>query len=279
MKRTMTTQTAKRFSNMSDTTVTSRCPIVCEILDGRTQATILGNPSLWGAADWMQTNFMVSQILSMVAENRNVKCILDELLGAEGVSLNLVPSAAYVRKGDALSFAMLARRVLTKNCVLCGYQRANKTVINPREKSAPQTWEDCMMVVLKGDSGQKKTATGLKDGRGTTMQTSPVEPLDKPWAEERFLALEQQIADLKGLLGAGAGTEALAANVRESSAVCAGADPCPKCDIVAGTPSSNLPPYRGHGRIQGKQLPVLPPVAREVRPAIPIYTGVVTHEI
>ena len=58
-----------------------RCPVVCEILDGRTQRTIAGNPSLRGAADWMQSNQMVSQILAMVAEDRDVKCVLDELLG------------------------------------------------------------------------------------------------------------------------------------------------------------------------------------------------------
>jgi hypothetical protein len=33
-----------------------------QVLDGRTQKTLVGNPAVWGAADWIQTNKMVGRL-------------------------------------------------------------------------------------------------------------------------------------------------------------------------------------------------------------------------
>jgi hypothetical protein len=146
----------ERFSNIAESA--QRCPIVCEILDGRTQRTIVGNPSLCGAADWMQSNKMVSQILAMVAEDRNVKVILDELLGPYGASLNIRPASAFAAPGERITFAALAQRALSGGAVLCGYQdlkRKGKVVLNPRGKLDSQCWDGVAMVVLSGE-GEKK---------------------------------------------------------------------------------------------------------------------------
>lgn len=57
-----------------------KIPIVCEILDPRTQQTIQENPEMRAVSDFLQSNDMVSKILAMVCEDRTVKLILDEML-------------------------------------------------------------------------------------------------------------------------------------------------------------------------------------------------------
>jgi len=66
-------------------------PLICEILDSRTQKTIAGNSAVSLASDFCQTNRLVAQILGMVSENRNVKALLDELLGALDDFLHHLP--------------------------------------------------------------------------------------------------------------------------------------------------------------------------------------------
>jgi hypothetical protein len=62
-------------------------PMICEILDPRTQKTIMSNALVQRASDFLQTNQLVSQILAMISENRSVKNILGELLGSKGADL------------------------------------------------------------------------------------------------------------------------------------------------------------------------------------------------
>merc|ERR1712072_510385 len=176
----------------------------------------MGNPSLWRAADWMQTNKMVSQIISMISEDRDVKAILDELLGPDGVSLNMVPSRAYILAGDSAPFSALATRVLLKGGVLCGYQLANKikregydTVINPRDKTTPQTWDGYLMIVLKGRTLYKKPPP---DEKLNFVDHSPTEPITKQWVKEEFASLmhlvEEQELQIDELMGNMAATTA-----------------------------------------------------------------------
>ena len=86
----------------------------------------------------MQSNELVSQILAMIAEDRGVHGILDELLGANGCRLDVRPARHFAARGEVLTFYELARRALL-SCdeVVCGYQLSGSpedTVLNPDNK-------------------------------------------------------------------------------------------------------------------------------------------------
>ena len=57
------------------------CAIICEILDSRTQKTIASSESISLSSDFIESNTLISRMLAMVAEDRSVRVILDELLG------------------------------------------------------------------------------------------------------------------------------------------------------------------------------------------------------
>ena len=73
--------------------------MICEILDPRTQKTILGSVIIQKASDFVQSNNLVSQILAMISEDRAVKNILNELLGPAGADLAVVVPDKYVVAG------------------------------------------------------------------------------------------------------------------------------------------------------------------------------------
>ncbi|KAJ1459338.1 hypothetical protein M885DRAFT_511226 [Pelagophyceae sp. CCMP2097] len=143
-----------------------RCPMICEILDPRTQATVESNHSVAGSSDFMQSNRLVAQVLSMVSENRGVKVLLTELLAPEGAGFHVRPAREYVCKGERLTFYDLAHRTLIyRHEVLVGFQHAEDlaTVINPRDKAAFKVWDHLDLVVLTGNSrlaGQDRTQAG-----------------------------------------------------------------------------------------------------------------------
>jgi len=99
---------------------------------------------------------MDSRVLAMVAEDRSVNCILDELLGGHGCSFSLQPAQRYLGTAETISFMELSHRALQLGDILCGYQEpataleAATTVMNPRDKSKRMAWEGTMLVVLVG---------------------------------------------------------------------------------------------------------------------------------
>ena len=95
------------------------CPTICEILDPRTQNTIRSNRSVAAASDFIQSNKFVAQILAMVCEDRGVRALLGELLGADGVSFSVRPSAKYAAPHEELSFFELQLRAQ----VCCRFRR------------------------------------------------------------------------------------------------------------------------------------------------------------
>jgi len=126
-------------------------PCICEILDSRTQKTIASNKTVAMSSDFVQSNEMISQILAMIAENRAVKHILDELLGSHGSDLCVMESARYAEPNESVSYFTLAKRAQEFGEVMCGYQLCSDgtTFINPRDKAVSQTWADKTLVVLK----------------------------------------------------------------------------------------------------------------------------------
>ena len=120
------------------------CAVVCEILDSRTQETISKNEKVSLSSDFVQSNQMVSQILAMVSEDRNVKTILGELLGAKGASIVVKPVCGFLCEEDEeLSFWQMQKRAIAMDKTLLGYQgrlATTETIINPKDKDAVKIW-------------------------------------------------------------------------------------------------------------------------------------------
>lgn len=153
------------------------CPIVCEILDCRTVKTITENKHVSLASEFCQTNKLIAQLMAMVAENRSVKQLLDELLGATGCKISVRPSSRYVRPGEEVSFNVLAKRALHFSELALGYQLRHSlagTELNPTKKSQPRNgWEAYDIAILEG-LGQLRQSS-VQPGDGFHSDASNVE--------------------------------------------------------------------------------------------------------
>ena len=121
-----------------------KCAVVCEILDTRTQETISKNEKVSLSSDFVQSNQMVSQILAMVSEDRNVKSILGQLLGASGANITVTGSKFLCEPDEELSYWQLQKRCIAMDKTLLGYQGHvgnEETVINPKDKEVPKFWD------------------------------------------------------------------------------------------------------------------------------------------
>mmetsp|Transcript_47982 Transcript_47982/g.138923 ORF Transcript_47982/g.138923 Transcript_47982/m.138923 type:complete len:946 (-) Transcript_47982:108-2945(-) len=129
----------------------AQCPIVCEILDPRTQKTIAGSIDMQHSSEFCHSNLMVAQIMAMVSENRTVKDLLDEMLGYKGCSVAVFPATRFTNPLEKCSFWVVAKRAANQHMVLLGYNiRASidPPHINPRDKTAPKLWDDKDLVAL-----------------------------------------------------------------------------------------------------------------------------------
>ena len=128
-----------------------KCAVVCEILDSRTQETISGNEKVSLSSDFVQSNKMISQVLAMVSEDRNVKHILSQLLGVEGANIMVKSARFFCMAHEELSFMMLQKRALRLDKILLGYQHHSKsgeTVVNPKDKYKIKCWDDIGKLLL-----------------------------------------------------------------------------------------------------------------------------------
>jgi len=143
-------------SNESDYVVLSdACPVLCEILDPRTEKSIATSAALLMLSDFVQSNEMVSRVLAMVAEERSVRYILDELLGGAGCSIEMQPAERYCSPGETLSFMQLSKRIHDVDEILMGYQQRpiadnGNTIVNPRDKDVPKCWDYISLMIIRG---------------------------------------------------------------------------------------------------------------------------------
>ena len=72
------------------------CLSVCEILDHRTRHTYKSSRSLCNSSDFVQSNEFVSRVLAMVAERKEMKSVLVNLLGSTGTSLCVNAPIRYI---------------------------------------------------------------------------------------------------------------------------------------------------------------------------------------
>jgi hypothetical protein len=132
-----------------------KCAVVCEILDSQTQETISGNEQVSLSSDFVQSNKMISQIIAMVSEDRNVKHILKQLLGTAGANVMVKSSRMYCSPNEELSFMQLQKRAMRLDKILLGYQDHignGETVVNPKDKYKIKNWDNIDIIYLEGHS-------------------------------------------------------------------------------------------------------------------------------
>mmetsp|Transcript_28874 Transcript_28874/g.94382 ORF Transcript_28874/g.94382 Transcript_28874/m.94382 type:complete len:850 (+) Transcript_28874:44-2593(+) len=168
-------------------------PIVCEILDPRTQRTIRENEAIAKVSDFLQSNDMVSKILAMVSEDRGVKHILDELLAPGGVSMACIPAAKYAQPGERVSFFQMQLRAQTYGEQIVGFVEPNEEgggwqepTMNPPEKKTKRTWDDCNLVTFTGGHGPPKAAAAGADSPSQKPRPSEQVPLTEEQEAESF---------------------------------------------------------------------------------------------
>jgi len=108
-------------------------PIFCEILESTTSKLIEDHPYMSGACHTLNSNRLLSKILAIVSEDRNVRKILDLLLDGK-VTLSLMPSVLYANKKEEVSFIQIMKRAQIFRHIVLGYQHAEMlhlTSINP----------------------------------------------------------------------------------------------------------------------------------------------------
>lgn len=132
--------------------VQSTCKCVSEILDPRTQRTIAESTTAMSLSEFIESNELVSRMLAMISESRDVRVILDELFGPSGSSFDVESSSRYCRPTEEVSFWQLAKRAMFRGELLCGYQTGmgtNETVLNPPDKDKPRVWAMVDLIVLR----------------------------------------------------------------------------------------------------------------------------------
>ncbi|KDO27252.1 hypothetical protein SPRG_07501 [Saprolegnia parasitica CBS 223.65] len=130
----------------------SSCPCIAEILDPRTQKTIASNKTISMHSEFIQSNELVSCMLAMISESREVKKIINELLGTVGCTFSVEPHTRYCAKDEMLSFYQVAKRALVHDEVLCGYQlctASDGTELNPPKKNVIRSWNDMDFVIIR----------------------------------------------------------------------------------------------------------------------------------
>ncbi|KAH9726868.1 putative ion channel CASTOR [Citrus sinensis] len=123
--------------------------IISEILDPRTKNLL----SMSKISDYVLSNELVSMALAMVAEDRQINDVLEELFAEEGNELHIRQADLYLRKGEELSFLEVILRARQRREIVIGYRSANaeRAVINPPLKSEKRRWslQDVFVVIAE----------------------------------------------------------------------------------------------------------------------------------
>jgi len=163
------------------------CPIVCEILDPRTQKTISNNRDVQRSSEFCHSNLMIAQIMAMVSENRSVKHLLDEMLGYVGCSVSVIPASRFVHSGEKASFWTISKRASRMQTSVLGYATRGHTTekpkLNPRDKTAAKNWEGFDLVAIVG-AKHNHCKLERRTTRAPTMQAfNPEDSCDTPPGE------------------------------------------------------------------------------------------------
>lgn len=124
--------------------------IISEILDSRTKHLV----SVSQIGDYVLSNELVSMALAMVAEEKQINRVLEELFAEEGNELYIRSAEFYLYDQEELSFFEVMIRARQRQEIVIGYRRASqeRAIINPPDKAAVQKWSiEDVFVVLSWD--------------------------------------------------------------------------------------------------------------------------------
>ncbi|PWA47755.1 ion channel CASTOR [Artemisia annua] len=123
--------------------------IISEILDPRTKNLL----SMSRISDYVLSNELVSMALAMVAEDRQINDVLEELFAEEGNEMHIRQADLYIEEGEELSFYEILLRARQRREIVIGYRSGNveKAVINPPEKMKKRRWsvKDVFVVIAE----------------------------------------------------------------------------------------------------------------------------------
>ncbi|MQL87982.1 hypothetical protein Taro_020529 [Colocasia esculenta] len=125
--------------------------IISEILDSRTRNLV----SVSRISDYVLSNELVSMALAMVAEDKQINRVLEELFAEEGNELCIRPAEFYLYDQEELSFYDIMARGRQRQEVVIGYRlaHAERAIINPQCKQQPRKWSlaDVFVVISHDD--------------------------------------------------------------------------------------------------------------------------------
>ncbi|CAK4086153.1 unnamed protein product [Aphanomyces euteiches] len=145
----------------------NKCPCITEILDPRTQKTVVANSTISGHSDFVMSNELISCMLAMISESREVKQILSKLLSPHSNTFMVQPSSRYLTSPtEILSYFQMSMRVLHANELLVGYiskrDKNAPAVLNPKDKTKPIRWRNLDLIVIAGGSALGDRTTDIK---------------------------------------------------------------------------------------------------------------------
>ncbi|XP_066364624.1 probable ion channel CASTOR isoform X1 [Miscanthus floridulus] len=121
--------------------------IISEILDPRTKNLL----SMSKISDYVLSNELVSMALAMVAEDRQINTVLEELFAEQGNEMQIRPSDLYLREEEELNFFEVILRARQRKEIVIGYrlEAAERAIINPTDKVSRRRWspKDVFVVI------------------------------------------------------------------------------------------------------------------------------------
>ncbi|KAM7482128.1 hypothetical protein LguiB_006711 [Lonicera macranthoides] len=124
--------------------------IISEILDSRTRNLV----SVTRISDYVLSNELVSMALAMVAEDKQINRVLEELFAEQGNEMCIKPAEFYLYDQEELCFFDIMIRGRQRGEIVIGYRiaTAERAIINPVNKSMPRKWslDDVFVVISLG---------------------------------------------------------------------------------------------------------------------------------
>ncbi|KAE9445056.1 hypothetical protein C3L33_23045, partial [Rhododendron williamsianum] len=125
--------------------------IISEILDSRTRNLV----SVSRISDYVLSNELVSMALAMVAEDKQINRVLEELFAEEGNEMCIKPAEFYLYDQEELCFYDVMIRGRQRQEIVIGYRlpSAECAIINPENKAEPRKWslDDVFVVISLGE--------------------------------------------------------------------------------------------------------------------------------
>ncbi|XP_010256271.1 PREDICTED: probable ion channel POLLUX [Nelumbo nucifera] len=136
--------------------------IISEILDSRTRNLV----SVSRISDYVLSNELVSMALAMVAEDKQINRVLEELFAEKGNEMCIRPAEFYLYDQEELCFYDIMVRGRQRQEIVIGFRLATAecAIINPVRKAEPRKWslDDVFVVISQGEQKQNDSINHAK---------------------------------------------------------------------------------------------------------------------